>query len=286
MTRAHGYRKVWWGVLKRNYYYLVHQAAEHSSSTIVSSMLNVSLLISYVSGHFNNMSPEYLMEALLPRWLMIGVLLSEATQYVMKSPDDLDNFDSAAEIRDAVAKLLKIHRPKLPLPSEETGDPHVCFAIKSPTCFSYTFIQDEPKGDGFALYDDAIPEIVEVICPKWARSTPLRVPVRMWQEWKVLNGVNHLSKMAKDARRSTKGGVNASSISQSKPEDERSVSDTANAPQKLSEQKANQMLFIHHLNEVAEVLFLDALLAQCLFIVVGVCSCWGRKHKKYIQGRC
>ena len=44
------------------------------------------------------------MELLLPRWLMIGVVLSEAMEYEMRSTDDLD---SETEVRDALEGILE-----------------------------------------------------------------------------------------------------------------------------------------------------------------------------------
>lgn len=275
LTQEHGRAKLWCEVLKRND--LAQQSAEHSSSAIVSFLLNMGLLILIVSGDFSRV---YLTEVLLPRWLMLGVLLSEATQYVMRSTDDLDSADEIwKELGTILERRFKDNIKNL-FTSTETEDPtFLRFAATSPTWFSYTFFHDElPKDDeDLPGPKDAMDRIADVICPKVIRVTPLKMPFRMWREWQVLRGVKHLSKIANDEMKCLSNIPNApqtknasgsscqsslfscccSNFSQSAPEDEQndSATDAESAPPEQNDweknTKAKQKMWICYLNEVA-----------------------------------
>lgn len=252
------------------------------------------------------------MELLLPRWLMIGVVLSEAMEYEMRSTDDLD---SETEVRDALEGILESRfqkniRKLLNSPdTEDTIPDNICFGTKSPTCFSYTFfgengeeeatgknlpepkeavnqIADEAAGENLPEPKVAMNQIADVICPKWIRATPLSFPVRIWREWQVLRGVKHLSKMAKgDERQLSRTTSTYNCCLDSLSRCLNSLIQRRNTlAEELTDLQKKKHMWIY-LNEVAQVCLMDTLFAL-LFVGCFSCQVANNCEKHKLQGHC
>ncbi|CAK9086254.1 unnamed protein product [Durusdinium trenchii] len=218
------FRKVWEKKLSR---FSVHESAARDFFYWTSCVLNMGLLAWCFSNDFRRVP---LTEVFLPRWLMVGVILSRATKSVLKS---YDSIDTRSEIRGAVQERIadryqqaykkwekrnnqgwklweeaspekkKIEKLKLS-PKFQTVQPNFFSCNFS---FSINMIApDKPEYDSEQKEANPPVELCnyidscrDLICPQLLSRTPLKFPVRMWRQWQIRRGIEKLGDTSKDA---------------------------------------------------------------------------------------